>query len=414
MVAGHLQEKNGVYYVVLSYRDPVTGKRKQPWINTGLPVKGNKKKAEKKLDELRRKYDTPGNTADDLSGAMLFADYMEHWLKIIKGSVEVTTYSSYCYNVNKKIVPYFRKKGITLEGLQAKHLQAFYLHELEHISGTSLQREHANIHKALKYAVQLDLIPSNPADRVERPKKTTGVSQYYSAEEMEQFLELTKDHKLALLFQLTAFYGLRRSEVVGLKWDNIDFESNIITIRHVVTQVPVDGKVTLVEADRAKNRSSVRSLPLVGNIRERLLQLKRQQEENRKICGNSYNQDFLGYVFVDEMGNLYKPNTVSESFRRELRKHSLRKIKFHDIRHSCASLLLKNGVNPKLIQEWLGHSDISTTMNIYAHLDTTSKDISAAAMSQALSLPEYKGTYGWQRETEQPQSSCFAAEAEGH
>ena len=98
------------------------------------------------------------------------------------------------------------------------------------------------------------------------------------------------------------------------------------------------------------------------------------------------------------MGNLYKPNMVSESFRKVLKKHGLRKIKFHDIRHSCASLLLKNGVNPKLIQEWLGHSDISTTMNIYAHLDTTSKDISAAAMSQALSLPEFKGTYGWQRE----------------
>ena len=397
MVAGHLQEKNGVYYVVLSYRDPVTGKRKQPWINTGLPVKGNKKKAEKKLDELRRKYDSPGNTAGDLSGAMLFADYMEHWLKIIKGSVEVTTYSSYCYNVNKKIVPYFRKKGITLEGLQAKHLQAFYLHELERISGTSLQREHANIHKALKYAVQLDLIPSNPADRVERPKKTTGVSQYYSAEEMEQFLELTKDHKLALLFQLTAFYGLRRSEVVGLKWDNIDFDSNIFTIRHVVTQTDVEGKSTLIQADRAKNKSSVRSMPLVGGIRERLENLKAQQEKNREICGNCYNPDFLGYVFVDEMGNLYNPDMVSYSFQKLLKKHGLRKIRFHDIRHSCASLLLKNGVNLKLIQEWLGHSDISTTLNLYAHLDTTAKDVSAAAMSQALSLPEYNGGYGWQR-----------------
>ena len=108
-------------------------------------------------------------------------------------------------------------------------------------------------------------------------------------------------------------------------------------------------------------------------------------------------KDFLGYVFVDEMGNLYKPDMVSETFQKLLNKHGLRKIRFHDIRHSCASLLLKNGVNLKLIQEWLGHSDISTTMNIYAHLDTTAKDVSAAAMSQALSLPEYNGGYGWQR-----------------
>lgn len=396
MVAGHLQEKNGIYYAVLSYRDSA-GKRHQPWINTGLSVKGNKKKAEKLLEKLRRQYDTPSGDAGDLNGTMLFADYMEYWLKIIKGSVEVTTYSSYTFNVKKKIVPYFRSKNITLAGLQAKHLQTFYLHELETLAGSSVQREHANIHKALKYAVQLDLIPFNPADRVERPKADKYVSQYYTAEEMETFLEVSKDHKMALLFQMTAFYGLRRSEVIGLKWDSIDFDSNLFTIRHVVTQAEVDGKSTLIQADRAKNKSSVRSMPLVGGIRERLLTLKEQQKNNRKICGDCYNTDFLGYVFVDEMGNLYKPNTVSDAFQSLIKKHGLRKIRFHDIRHSCASLLLKNGVNLKLIQEWLGHSDISTTMNIYAHLDTTAKDVSANTMSQALSLPEYNGGYGWQR-----------------
>ena len=118
---------------------------------------------------------------------------------------------------------------------------------------------------------------------------------------------------------------------------------------------------------------------------------------NKEICGDCYNPDFLGYVFVDKMGNLYKPSMVSDAFQTLLKRYGLRKIRFHDIRHSCASLLLKNGVNPKLIQEWLGHSDISTTMNIYAHLDTTTKDVSAAAMSQALSLPEYNGEYGWQK-----------------
>lgn len=322
---------------------------------------------------------------------------MQHWLKIIKGSVEVTTYGSYSINVTKKIAPYFREKNLTLAGLQAKHLQTFYLHELETVSGSSVQREHANIHKALKYAVQLDLIPFNPADRVERPKAQKHVSTYYTAEEMEQFLELTKAHKLALLFQMTAFYGLRRSEVIGLKWDNIDFDSGIFTIRHVVTQTNVEGKSTLIQADRAKTKSSVRSLPLVGGIRERLEALQGQQEKNKEICGDCYNQDFLGYVFVDEIGNLYKPDMVSETFQKLLNKHGLRKIRFHDIRHSCASLLLKNGVNLKLIQEWLGHSDISTTMNIYAHLDATAKDVSAAAMSQALSLPDWGGGYGWQR-----------------
>ena len=299
--------------------------------------------------------------------------------------------------VKGKIVSYFRNTGVKLGELQARHIQSFYLYELKTVSASTVIHEHANIHKALKYAVKMDLIPYNPADKVERPKKQKYIADYYRLEELEQLFEATKDHPYSLLIQITAFYGLRRSEVIGLKWDNIDFDSGIFTIRHVVTQTNVEGKSTLIQADRAKTKSSVRSLPLVGGIRERLEALQGQQEKNKEICGDCYNRDFLGYVFVDEMGNLYKPDMVSETFQKLLNKHGLRKIRFHDIRHSCASLLLKNGVNLKLIQEWLGHSDISTTMNIYAHLDTTAKDVSAAAMSQALSLPEYNGGYGWQR-----------------
>ena len=116
--------------------------------------------------------------------------------------------------------------------------------------------------------------------------------------------------------------------------------------------------------------------------------MKEQQKENKRICGNCYNQKFKGYLFVDEMGNLILPNTVSESFGKLLKAHGLRKIRFHDLRHSCASLLLKQGVPMKQIQEWLGHSDISTTANIYAHLDSQSKQLSAATMEKALALPE--------------------------
>ena len=146
----------------------------------------------------------------------------------------------------------------------------------------------------------------------------------------------------------------------------------------------IDGKKVLVQADRAKTKSSLRTLPLVPPIRDRLLMLKGQQDTYRRLCGKSYNRDYLGYLCVDEIGNIIRPNYVSEQFPKLLEKNGLRPIRFHDLRHSCASLLLANGVPMKQIQEWLGHSDFSTTANIYAHLDYASKLSSAQAMLEGL------------------------------
>ena len=394
MIAGHLQIKNDYYYMVLSYMDS-DGKRKQPWIPTGLPVKGNKKRAEKMLIETRQTYVPPvSNGNGHLSADMLFADYMETWIEIIRGSVEKTTFSSYTQMVKKKIVPYFRDTGLTLGSIQAKHIQSFYLYELKSVSASTVIHEHANIHKALKYAVKMDLIPYNPADKVERPKKQKYIADYYRLEELEQLFEATKDHPYSLLIQITAFYGLRRSEALGLRWDAIDFERNTITIRHIVTNAKIDGKYEIVREDRAKTKSSLRSLPLVDNIREKLLALKKQQKENKRICGNCYSYDYDGYIFVDAMGTIFNPNAVTENFSKILRRNGLRHIRFHDLRHSCASLLLANDVPMKQIQEWLGHSDISTTANIYSHLDYKSKITSANVMDNVLALPDTK-SQGW-------------------
>ena len=249
-------------------------------------------------------------------------------------------------------------------------------------------------HKALKYAVKMDLIPFNPADKVERPKKQRYIADYYRQEELERLLEASKDHPYSLLIQMTAFYGLRRSEALGLKWDAIDFERNTITIKHIVTNAKIDGKCEIVCADRAKTKSSLRSLPLVSNIREKLLALREQQKENRRVCGNCYSKKYDGYVFVDAMGNIFNPRSVTANFSKLLEQNGLRHIRFHDLRHSCASLLLANDVPLKQIQEWLGHSDIGTTANIYSHLDYKSKITSANVMDNILTLPDTRQT-GW-------------------
>ena len=166
----------------------------------------------------------------------------------------------------------------------------------------------------------------------------------------------------------------------------IDFEQNTITIRHTVTSCDLDGKRVLVASDTTKTKSSMRTLPLVPFMRERLLALKEEQQENRRLCGRSYIKDYIGYVCVNEIGDLIKPNYVTESFPKLLKANGLRHIRHHDLRHSCASLLLANGVPMKQIQEWLGHSDFSTTANIYAHLDYSSKLTSADAMLNGLGL----------------------------
>ena len=383
MVAGHLREKSGYYYAVLNYTDSL-GKRKTKWISTGLTVKGNKKRAEAILMDARRNFNPEEPKV--MNGDILFADYMEKWLDIIKSSVAVPTFASYSTSVKKIVAPYFREKEVTLKNLTAKDIQEFYLRELERVSASSVIHYHANIHKALKYAVKIDLIDVNPADKVERPKKDRYVGSFYDADEVNALFEAAKGSKLELPILFGAFYGLRRSEAIGLKWDAIDFDQNTITIRHTVTSCDLDGKRILVAADTTKTKSSMRTLPLVPFMRERLLALKEEQQENRRLCGRSYIKDYLEYVCVNEIGDLIKPHYVTESFPKLLKANGLRHIRYHDLRHSCASLLLANGVPMKQIQEWLGHSDFSTTANIYAHLDYSSKLTSADAMLNGLGL----------------------------
>lgn len=380
MVAGHLHEKNGYYYIILNLTDSA-GKRKPKWISTGLTIKGNKKRAEQMLMEERRKY-ANAKTGDDV----LFADFMEQWLEIVKSTVSIPTYSSYVNAVKSIIAPYFRKKKILLRDLQAHDIQMFYQEQLQRVKASSVIHYHANIHKALKYAVKNDMIPSNPADKVERPKQDKFYGNFYDRDELNKLFEAVTGTKLELPVLLGAFYGLRRSEIVGLKWSAIDFEQNTITISHTVTSCNLDGKCVIVAKDTTKTKSSRRTLPLVPYFHEKLLAVKAQQERNQKLCGRSYNREFLEYICVDDIGDRFKPNYITSQFPKLLERNGFRKIRFHDLRHSCASLLLASGVPMKHIQEWLGHSDFSTTANIYAHLDYSSKLTSASAMESNFHL----------------------------
>ena len=386
MVAGHLTLKNGRYYAVLNYRN-AGGQRKTKWISLGLPEKGNKRKAEAELARLRAEFEPPKEVGD-LSSDMLFADYLLEWLEIAKGRLAVATYSSYAAMIKKPIGPYFRQRNLTLRELEARHLQMFYSEMFRKVKPNTVIHYHAIIHSALKYAVKTDMLVQNVADKVDRPKKNSFQPVFLSVEEMQKMFEALRGTKLELPVLVAAFYGFRRGEVLGLKWDAIDFERGTISVIRTVTTITLDGKQTEIEQQSAKTKSSLRTLPLIGSFREYFLQVKEAQELNKQICGNCYNHKYDGFVFVDELGERMRANYLTSAFPKFLENHGLRRMRFHDLRHSCASLLLANGVPLKHIQEWLGHSDFTTTANIYAHLDYKSKITSAQAMETGLALPE--------------------------
>ena len=389
MVAGHLTLKNGRYYAVLNYRN-AGGQRKTKWISLGLPEKGNKRKAEAELARLRAEFEPP-KEAGDLSSDMLFADYLLEWLEIAKGRLAVATYSSYAAMIKKPVGPYFRQRNLTLRELEARHLQMFYSEMLRKVKPNTVIHYHAIIHSALKYAVKTDMLVQNVADKVDRPKKNSFQPVFLSAEEMQKMFEALRGTKLELPVLVAAFYGFRRGEVLGLKWDAIDFERGTISVIRTVTTITLDGKQTEIEQQSAKTKSSLRTLPLIGSFREYFMQVKEAQELNKQVCGNCYNHEYDGFVFVDELGERMRANYLTSAFPKFLEDHGLRRMRFHDLRHSCASLLLANGVPLKHIQEWLGHSDFTTTANIYAHLDYKSKITSAQAMETGLALPEGGG-----------------------
>ena len=339
MVAGHLQIKKNRYYMVLNLKDKWGG-RKTKWIPTGIAVGGkrNLKAAEDMLLETRYNYKEAEDSektvvSSQIVPQMLFSDYMEKWLGFIKNSVEENTYAGYELTVKNRISPYFKKIGVTLAELTSLAIEGFYEYCFNtlKVKGVTIQHYHGLMHKALKYAVRHNLIAANPMDRVERPKAQKFVGSFYSVAELEALFEAAKGDPLEFPILMAAFYGLRRSEIVGLKWKSVDFENNIITINHTVLQAKCDGELKLLYKDRTKNMSSCRSMPLVPQYRELLLKLKEQQKQNRKLCGNSYIDS--DYICVNPMGGLYTPNYITQHFSLLLKKHNLRHIRFHDLRH---------------------------------------------------------------------------------
>ena len=394
MITGSLQQKNGYYYAVLYLK--VDGKRKCKWIPTKLPVNGTStRKAQKAFDEIRIEYEREQEeiqrkeaelaelTKNTHPDALLpFTDYIEKWLNSARPSLATTTYQSYSNMIKARILPYFQPLGLELREVTPQHIEDFYQTILDdNCTTNTVIHYHSILRKAMQVAVKKDIILKNPVDKVQRPKKNVFHGNFYTEEEMMTLFDALSGDPLELCVKIAAYYGLRRSEVLGLRWDAIDLERKTISINHKVIEAEVDGKFIPVGEDVLKTKSSFRTLPLIPAVEKLLLEEKEKQEMFRRLFKKSYCRDYLDYICVDQTGKLLRPNYVTEHFAWLIQKYDLKKIRFHDLRHTCASLLLSNGISMKQIQIWLGHSTFATTADIYAHLDFTAQEESANAMS---------------------------------
>lgn len=386
-MTGSLQVKNNKYYIVLNIYE--NGKRKAKWISTDLPTKGNKHRAQRMLLETLVQYDQAEELRkeQEKNRAMIpFTDAVKYWYiektEDFEHPIDEVTKQGYDLLMKRHILPYFEDKGFLLCEISKENLQAFINEKARNgrlrgeggLAPRSLRLLKNIVNQTLLLCVSEGRIPNNPCQFVKLPACERYEARFYTKSQIDLLLEKAKDEPLYPLIRLTALYGLRRSEALGLCWDCVDFEAETITIRRTVSKV-----TNVVAKDKTKNTSSRRSFPMTNDVKTLLLELREQQRKDKAFFGNTY-QDSQ-YVFRWNDGRLFSPDYVTDKFSKILKKNDLPHIRFHELRHSAASNLLNMGFTLKDVQDWLGHSDIKTTANIYGHLDAKRKTAMAEALA---------------------------------
>lgn len=369
-MTGSLQIKNERYYAVLNFYD-ISGNRVQKWFPLNMTVKGNKRKAEIMLKQLLVEYQ--GLEAVEPINRLL-SQHIAAWIEADRPHIAVTTYNQYVNMLNLHIAPYFDERKITLCSVTPGDLEDYYNYKTANgLSPNTVIKHHAIIRSSLQWALKHQYVRYNAADLATRPSRARYIAnEPYSVEEIVMLLTLTQNEPIAVPIFLASFYGLRRSEILGLRWSAIDFEKGIIRIDTTVVREKIgDQIVSTVRNNKTKTESSRRDLPLCQYTYDYFSILRNKQINQMNLCGNSYNRYYLDFVCVDDMGMLLQPDFVSQKFQKLLEKYNLRPIRFHDLRHSCATIMMYLGYTLKDIQTWLGHSNFNFTANTYVHSSPT-------------------------------------------
>lgn len=375
---GSLQINKGIYHVSFRVTDQ-NGKRIQKQLSTGIKAeKGNKRKAEKRMQEILEQWEN----VVAITNNSLLCDYIADWVERDKSRVQITTYDGYKHMLNKYIYPYFKNTRLNVQDVKPMHIEKYCAEKIEGgLSPNTVIKHLAIIRTALQDAVKNGIIRTNPADLVEKPKKIKPKHDYYKQEELQKLLSVVRNTNIEVPVFLAVVFGLRRSEVLGLTWSAIDFDNMTLTICNKVTRGIVDGKVTEVVSDTLKSETSNRTFMLNEAVRNYLADVRKRQEERPRRTNK-----YIDYVCVNEIGELLKPDYVTHKFNDLLAENNMRPIRFHDLRHSCISLLVNNNFNMKLVQEYAGHADFTITANTYAHTDLTEKREEVNAITELLAI----------------------------
>ncbi len=413
---GSLQVKKDKYYMVIKIKQS-NGKWSSKWFSTGIDAPKGKKDAEKLLrktlvkmeeqekivnsDDDAKSLDESSKTVSEKSsvivnseipimipvltpsGQVVYAaniqaqrqtkmfEYIKNWLADKKkdSSIDIITYEGYESICNNHLIPYFKKRDSILEQIAYRDIQEYFNHEADcgniktkdGLSAKSLQGIKKVLSQIFKSARRDKLIYENPCEFVKLPKEIKKDRNVINQNQITQFFDKIKDDPLFPILYITLIYGLRRSEVLGLKWDSVNYDDMTVSIKHTV----VKGK-DIVLKDTTKNDSSRRTYPMSDEIKKIFLNQKKLEEENRKKYKKTYKEN--DYVFKWDDGELYRPDYLTRRFKKLLEENNMPKLRFRDLRHSCASVLVSNGYQLKDVQEWLGHSDIGVTANTYTHL----------------------------------------------
>lgn len=378
---GHITKRGkDSYSIVVSMgeRDPETKKYKQHWET----VRGTKKDAEKRLAELLNQIDKglyikPEKTT--------LAEYLERWLKdYVWPNLAPRTAEGYEHIIRKHLIPGLGK--IQLSQLKPEHIQNYYAKQLstggqeeKGLSATTVRHHHMCLHSALKTAVKWELIARNPIDAIDPPHCHKQEMHTLTEAEVHKVLEIARETPYFALFYLALFTGLRRSELLALKWSDIDLNMGQLSISRSLHSL-AGGKIIIRQTKTARSTRTVALSPSTVKV---LKDHKGKQQAFRLLAGLCLNED--DFIFTNIDGKPLLPNTITHNWIKIIRKAGLNGIRLHDARHTHASLMLKQGVHPKIVQERLGHSSIQVTLDTYSHVTPGLQQAAAKGFDELIS-----------------------------